>query len=155
MMTQEINQLLIALGSSIILSILVVLGVINRDIIMEIRECGKIFKDFCKNGYHYKGHIGDQIWFSRNDELGQSYQYNEIVFFGDGSIKLRENYYIHTGFLLFTLVHRYYYRKFHRVKEQYIHRHVMGERFRNIGGAYVRDHAIKSREISSFKFFRG
>ena len=154
-MTNEINQLLIALGSSIALAILVVLGVINRDIMTDIRECKLIFKDFCGNGYHYRGHIGDQIWFSRNDQIGQSYQYNEIVFFGDGSIKLRENYYIHTGFLTFTLVQRYYYRKFHRVKEQYINRHLFNARFRRVGDAYVRDHSIGSKDINSFKFLRG
>lgn len=149
----EINQLLIAIGISIPLCLLIVLGVINSDIIRDYRETKRIFKDFCKNGYHFRGHFGDQIWFSRNDEIGAGYEYNEMIFFGDGSIKLRENYYIHTGFLTFTLVHRYYYRKFHRVKEQYINRHKFSEQFRQVGGTYVRNHSTNSKEISNFKFF--
>lgn len=155
-MTHEINQLFMGLGISLVLAIITVLGVINSNIIQDYKETKRIFKDFCKGEYQYIGHYGEQVWFSRNDEVGQSFQYNEIIFFGqNGGIKLHENYYIHKGLLTFTFVHRYYYKKFHRVKEQYIHRHVMSEQFRNIGGVYVRDHSVKSRELSSFKFFRG
>lgn len=152
---KELQMLLITFGTVVGLMSLVMLFVINSNIIQNYKETKRIFKDFCKSHYLYKGHIGNQIWFSRNDEVGESYQYNEIIFFGDGSIKLRENYYIHTGFLTFTFVHRYYYRKFHRVKEQYIHQHQMSERFRNVGNVLVRNHPTKSRDINSFKFFRG
>ena len=143
------------LGIVPIAFILIVLSVINSNSIQDYKETKRIFEDFYKSHYLYKGHIGNQIWFSRNDEVGESYQYNEIIFFGDGSIKLRENYYIHTGFLTFTFVHRYYYRKFHRVKEQYINQHKFNEQFRRVGGTYVRNHPTKSRDINSFKFFRG
>jgi hypothetical protein len=151
----DLNQSLMVLGVILIAFILIVFGVINSSFIQDYKETKRIFEDFCKSHYRYKGHIGDQIWFSRIDEDGEPYQYNEIVFFGDGSIKLRENYYIHKGFLIFTLVHRYYYKKFNRVKEQYIHQHRFAEQFRRVGGVYVRDRSIKSKEISSFKFFRG
>ena len=155
-MTHELYQFLIGLSVALGLSFLVILFVINGNFIYDFKETRRIYKDFCKNEYQYKGHYGSQIWFSRNDEADQSYQFNEMVFFNnDGGIKLRENYYIHKGFLTFKLVHRYYYRKFHRVKEQYIHRHQMSERFRNLNGVWVRNQFVKSKEFNSFKFLRG
>ena len=155
-MTHEINQLLMVFGIVFTVAILLVFVVINSTIIHDYKETKRIFNDFCKGEYQYIAHVGEQIWFSRNDEVGQPYQHNEIVFFGnDGGIKLHENYYIHRGLLTFTFIHRYYYKKFHRVKEQYIHRHIMSTHFRNINGAYVRDNLVKSKDINSFKFFRG
>ena len=148
----EINMLLTALGSSTVLAILVVLGVINRDIITDIRECRRIYKDLYSGQYQYKGHVGEQVWFSRIDETNESYQYNEIIFFSDGSIKLRENYYIHKGLLIFTLVQRYYYRKFHRSKDFYVNQHKAMEECRRESGVLVRNH---SNNTNSFKFLRG
>ena len=153
-MMNEINQLLMGLGIATSLAVLVVFGVINSTFVQDYKETKKIFKNFCTNGYHYRCHVGNQIWFSRNDELGERYQYNEIVFFGDGSIKLRENYYIHKGFLTFTLVHRYYYRKFHRVKEQYINRHLFNEEYGRWTSRANNDSNVKIN-VESFKFFRG
>ena len=151
----EINMLLTALGSSTVLAILVVLGVINRDIITDIRECRRIYKDLHSGRYEYKGHLGEQIWFSRIDETNESYQYNEIIFFADGSIRLRENYYIHKGLLTFTLVQRYYYRKFHRSKDFYVNQYKTMQEYGRVSGVLVRNHSTNSKEISSFKFFRG
>ena len=95
-------------------------------------------------------HVGGQIWFSRSDEIGTSYQFNEMIFFGNGSIKLRENYYIHKGILLFTFVHMYYYKKFQRVKEQYINQHKFRERMGRLSSPNQ-----QTNTVGTFKFLKG
>lgn len=154
-MVHEINQLLIAVSIAIPLCILIVLSVINSNFIQDYKETKRIFNDFNKGEYQYIEHVGNQYWFSRNDEVGQSYQFNQIIFFGvDGGIKLRENYYIHKGILTFTLVHRYYYKKFQRVREQYMNQHTFRQMIRaNEINHY--DRYMKKSLNEPFKFFRG
>jgi hypothetical protein len=81
----------------------------------------------------------------------------EIIFFTGGDIKLTDNVYIHKSQLWMSFVSWYYYRKFHRLKDDTIREYHIREAFRTAGQnreSVLYERYMKQQRLD-FKFFRG
>ncbi len=117
----------------------------------DIKLFYKVAKELRRGDYKYHAKLMDQIIFRRIDDR------EEIIFFGDGSIKVMNDVYIHKSMVWMSVFNMYYYWEFHKSKEFYVNQHKAMEEYRRMslqreGRQY--DVYIKKHN-SSFKFFRG
>ncbi len=117
----------------------------------DVKWFHKVSKEFRRGDYKYHGKLMDQIVFRRIDDR------EEIIFFGDGSIKVMNDVYIHNSMKWMSIFNMYYYWDLHKSKEYYVNQHKAMEEYRQMTlqheerqyNVYVKKHN------SSFKFFRG
>ena len=133
------------------ISIGLVYLLLNLMNLSDIKWFYKVAKELRRGDYKYHAKLMDQIIFRRIDDR------EEIIFFGDGSIKVMKEVYIHKSMVWMSVFNMYYYWKFHRLKDREIKEHTIREQYRQIvidreGRRY--DVYIKKHD-SSFKFFRG
>jgi hypothetical protein len=139
------------LATSFLIVIGCVIIIFNFFNIGDVKWFYKVAKELKRGDYKYHAKLIDQIIFRRVDDR------EEIIFFGDGSIKVMDNVYIHKSMLWMSVFNMYYYWKFHNSKKYYVNQHNAMERFRQINlqreerqyNVYIKKHN------SSFKFFRG
>jgi hypothetical protein len=117
----------------------------------DIKWFYKVSKELKRGDYKYHTKLFDQIIFRRVDDR------EEIIFFGDGSVRVMDGVYIHKSMMWMSVFTMYYYWKFHNSKKYYVNQHKAMEEYRRInlqreGRQY--DVYIKKHN-SSFKFFRG
>jgi len=81
----------------------------------------------------------------------------DIIFFLDGDIKLSHNLYIHKSHLFMSLVSWYYWRKFHKLKDELINQHNFNEAYSRYRLGYLESlqEQPKKQNYLYFKFFRG
>jgi len=133
------------------ISIGLVYLLLNLMNLSDIKLFYKVAKELRRGDYKYHAKLMDQIIFRRIDDR------EEIIFFGDGSIKVMNDVYIHKSMVWMSVFNMYYYWEFHKSKEFYVNQHKAMEEYRRInlqreGRQY--DVYIKKHN-SSFKFFRG
>jgi hypothetical protein len=117
----------------------------------DVKWFYKVNKELRRGDYKYHTKLMDQIVFRRIDDR------EEIIFFGDGSIKVISDVYIHKSMLWMSVFNMYYYWQFHKSKEFYVNQHKAMEEYRRINlqregrqyDVYVKKHN------TTFKFFRG
>lgn len=128
-----------------------VIIILNFSNIGDVKWFHKVSIELKRGDYKYHTKLIDQVIFRRVDDR------EEIIFFGDGSIKVMDDVYIHKSMLWMSVFSMYYYWKFHKSKKYYVNQHNAMERFRQINlqredrmyNVYIKKHD------STFKFFRG
>jgi hypothetical protein len=133
------------------ISIGLVYLLLNLMNLSDIKLFYKVAKELRRGDYKYHAKLMDQIIFRRIDDR------EEIIFFGDGSIKVMNDVYIHKSMVWMSVFNMYYYWEFHKSKEFYVNQHKAMEEYRRINlqreerqyNVYIKKHN------SSFKFFRG
>jgi vacuolar-type H+-ATPase catalytic subunit A/Vma1 len=107
----------------------------------------KVAKELKSGHYKYHTKLIEQIILRRLDDR------EEMIFFGDGSIKVKDDVYIHKSMLWMSVFNMYYYWKFHKLKDKLIKEYELIEGQRTRAQALF-DHRTKQQNIN-FKFFRG
>ncbi len=74
----------------------------------DVKWFHKVSKEFRRGDYKYHGKLMDQIVFRRIDDR------EEIIFFGDGSIKVMNDVYNHNSMKLMSIFNMYYYCRLHK-----------------------------------------
>jgi len=139
------------LATSFLIVIGCVIIIFNFFNIGDVKWFYKVAKELKRGDYKYHAKLIDQIIFRRVDDR------EEIIFFGDGSIKVMDDVYIHKSMLWMSVFNMYYYWQFHKSKEYYVNQHKAMEEYRQMTlqreerqyNVYIKKHN------SSFKFFRG
>lgn len=133
------------------ISIGLVYLLLNLMNLSDIKWFYKVAKELRRGDYKYHAKLMDQIIFRRTDDR------EEIIFFGDGSIKVMNDVYIHKSMVWMSVFNMYYYWELHKSKEYYVNQHKAMEEYRQMNlqreerqyNVYIKKHN------SSFKFFRG
>lgn len=121
----------------------------------------KKYNEFKRGVYKFEPNLGHQCYFYLYDYDINTHTRSRtninMIFFPDGDIKLDENVYIHKWQIWTSFVKWYYYRKFHRLKDDAIREYNIREAFRTAGQnreSILYERYMKQQKLD-FKFFRG
>jgi hypothetical protein len=111
----NMGEVLIAIATSVGLILFTLTLATHATLWSDFKYYKPIYESFKRDDYKYSKPL-DLIYFN--------YGHEEIVFFPDGSIRLKSGVYIHLSFIhWFSPYSLYYARKFNKVKEILIHHH--------------------------------
>jgi hypothetical protein len=127
--------------------------ILNFSNISDVKWFRKVAKELKNGHYNYHATLITQMVFRRIDDR------EEIIFFGDGSIKVMDDVYIHKGMLWMSVFNMYYYWKFHKLKDVVMER----QRFKTIRDEFTQMRTNRNdnyqniyvKKHEPFKFFRG
>ncbi len=129
--------------------------------IQDIEKYKKYYNELGRGVYKFEPNVGHSAYFYLHTYDINRLEFTRtginIIFFPDGDIKLNDNLYLHKSLLLGNLIKWYWFRKFHRLKDDLISEYNIREMFRTRAEMIDSSHYERymKQQNLNFKFFRG